>query len=397
MIKHFIFTSESVTEGHPDKLCDQISDAIVDRFLTHDPFARVRAECAVSSAIVFIAARFRSETTMDFAHVARKIIKQIGYDQEEFNEKICSILTAPKVLPIDPKMRFDERFLSDPEISRIPAKNQVTVFGFACDQTPAFLPMSIWVAHRLVRQLTAVRRLKVLPYLMPDGRVQVGVEYRDRRPTRIHSVTLVADQRDIRKPGIRTLRSDMMASVIEPVFAKLDIQPDDKTRININPEGPYQGGPPHHSGLTGRKNAVDTYGEYARHSGKALSGKDPIRIDRVGAYAARHAAKNIVASGLAAECEVLLSYSLGITQPVSLQVQTFGTGVIPEKDIAKLIQTHFDFRPAAIIRDFDLRNLPAQNSGRFYQRLASYGHFGRDDMELPWERTDRLERLKTFL
>ncbi|MGD8252590.1 MAG: methionine adenosyltransferase, partial [Desulfobacterales bacterium] len=339
MIQHFIFTSESVTEGHPDKLCDQISDAIVDRFLTHDPFARVRAECAVSSAIVFIAARFRSETTMDFAHVARKIIKQIGYEQEEFNEKICSILTAPKVLPIDLKMRFDERSLSDREISRIPAKNQVTVFGFACDQTPAFLPMSIWVAHQLVRQLTAVRRLKVLPYLMPDGRVQVGVEYRDRRPTRIHSVTLVADQRDIGKPGIRTLRSDMMASVIEPVFAKLDIQPDDKTRININPEGPYQGGPPHHSGLTGRKNAVDTYGEYARHSGKALSGKDPIRIDRIGAYAARHAAKNIVAAGLAAECEVLLSYSLGITQPVSLQVQTFGTGVIPEKDIAKLIQT----------------------------------------------------------
>lgn len=394
MIRHFIFTSESVTEGHPDKLCDQISDAIVDRFLTYDPYARIRAECAVSSAIVFIAARFRSDIKMDFAHVARKIIKHIGYDLEDFNEKICSILTAPKALPIDRKTRFDEHALSDRDISRIPARNQVTVFGFACDQTQAFLPMPIWLAHQLVRQLTAIRRLKVLPYLMPDGRVQVGVEYRDRRPSRIHSVTLVADQRDLRMPGIRKLRSDIIASVIEPVFAKEEIQPDDRTRINVNPDGPYQGGPPHHSGLTGRKNAVDTYGEYARHSGKALSGKDPIRIDRIGAYVARYAAKNVVAAGLAAECEVLLSYSLGITQPVSLQIQTFGTGTISEKEIAKRVQQHFDFRPAAIIRDFDLRNLPAQNSGRFYQRLAAYGHFGRRDLDLPWERTDRAELLK---
>ncbi|MGD9097210.1 MAG: methionine adenosyltransferase [Desulfobacterales bacterium] len=389
MIRNFIFTSESVTEGHPDKLCDQISDAIVDFFLNQDPLARVRAECAVSSAIVFIATRFRSKIKMDFSRIARKVIKRIGYEQEDFNDKICSILTTPNALPVDEKDLFNERELSDKAIGRIAARNQVTVFGFACNHTPTLMPYPIWLAHRLARQLTAVRRVKTLPYLMPDGKVQVGVEFKARQPKRIHSVTVTANQRDFKKPSLRKLRADIREQVVETVFADEPIQPDKRTKIIVNPDGPYFGGPTHHSGLTGRKNAIDTYGEFSRHSGKALSGKDPLRIDRIGAYAARHAAKNVVAAGLAAECEILLSYSIGTTQPVSLQVQTFGTGRIEDKRIARLIQDNFDFRLAAILRDFNLRHLPAMHAGRFYQTLAAYGHFGRTDLELPWEQTDR--------
>jgi len=393
MLRHFVFTSESVTEGHPDKLCDQISDAIVDQFLAQDPYARVRAECAVSSAIIFIAARFRTEVAMDFTRIARKLVKQIGYNQEGFNEKICSILTAPKANPIDEASRFDEHALSDEEIDRIAPKNQVTVFGYACDHTPAMLPLPIWLAHKLARQLTAVRRLNMLPYLMPDGKIQVGVEFRDRKPARIHSVTVTADQNRLDEPPLSKLRDDIREAVILPVFADEPIRPDRLTHLNVNPDGPFQGGPIHHSGLTGRKNAIDTYGEWARHSGKALSGKDPMRIDRIGAYAARHAAKNVVAADLAAECEVLLSYSVGVTEPVSLQVQTFGSGRIPDDAITSLVANHFDFRLAGILRAFDLRHLPAKHRGRFYQLLAAYGHFGRTDIELPWESTDRAEQV----
>ena len=397
MIKNFIFTSESVTEGHPDKLCDQISDAIVDYFLNQDPLARVRAECAVSSAIVFIAARFRSEVKTDFSRIARKVIKRIGYEHEDFNERICSILTTPNVLPVLPKDLFDEKTLTDKQIDKIPARNQVTVFGFACDHTPTLLPYPIWLAHRLARQLTAVRRIQALPYLMPDGKVQVGVEFKDRKPRRIHSVTITANQRELRKPTLKKLRTDIREHVVAPVFDEEPIRPDRRTKIIVNPEGPFFGGPTHHSGLTGRKNAIDTYGEFSRLSGKALSGKDPLRIDRIGAYAARHAAKNVVAADLATECEVLLSYSIGTTQPVSLQVQTFGTGRIGDKDIARRVRDSFDFRLAAILRDLNLRHLPAESGGRFYQELAAYGHFGRTDLDLPWERTDRAEALKTGL
>ncbi len=397
MIKNFIFTSESVTEGHPDKLCDQISDAIVDYFLNQDPLARVRAECAVSSAIVFIAVRFRSEVKTDFSRIARKVIKRIGYEHEDFNERICSILTTPNVLPVLPKDLFDEKTLTDKQIDKIPARNQVTVFGFACDHTPTLLPYPIWLAHRLARQLTAVRRIQALPYLMPDGKVQVGVEFKDRKPSRIHSVTITANQRELRRPSLKKLRTDIREHVVAPVFDEEPIRPDRRTKIIVNPEGPFFGGPTHHSGLTGRKNAIDTYGEFSRLSGKALSGKDPLRIDRIGAYAARHAAKNVVAAGLAAECEVLLSYSIGTTQPVSLQVQTFGTGLIDDKDIARRVRDSFDFRLAAILRDLNLRHLPAESGGRFYQELAAYGHFGRTDLDLPWERTDRVDALKTGL
>ena len=268
------------------------------------------------------------------------------------------------------------------------------MFGYACDHTAVMLPLPIWLAHKLARQLTAVRRLKILPYLMPDGKIQVGVEFRDRRPARIHSVTVTADQASLDTPPLEKLRQDIREAVILPVFEDEPIRPDRLTHLNLNPDGPFQGGPIHHSGLTGRKNAIDTYGEYSRHSGKALSGKDPMRIDRIGAYAARHAAKNVIAAGLAAECEVLLSYSIGVTEPVSLQVQTFGTGRISDDAITSLVAAHFDFRLAAILRNFDLRHLPAKHRGRFYQLLAAYGHFGRTDLELPWERTDYAEVIK---
>jgi S-adenosylmethionine synthetase len=390
-----MFNSESVTEGHPDKLCDQISDAIVDHFLKQDPYAQVRAECAISSAIIFIAARFASEAKVDFAYVARKVIKRIGYDQPDFNAQICSILSAPHALPIDKSTQFDEEKISEAEIKRIAAKNQVTLFGFACNQTPALMPLPIWLAHRLARQLSAVRREKKLKYLMPDGKVQVGVEYKDRRPTRIHGVTITASQQTPNKPGAKKLRQDILDTVIEPVFENEKIKLDDKTRIFVNPDGPYLGGPMHHSGLTGRKSAVDTYGEYARHSGDALSGKDPMRIDRVGAYAARYAAKNVVAAGLASECEVMLSYSIGLTEPVSLQVQTYGTGKVSDKKIVELLKANFEFRLAGILKQFNLRYMPSKHLNGFFQKLAAYGHVGRNDMELPWEQTDRAELLKT--
>jgi len=397
MIKHFMFTSESVTEGHPDKLCDQISDAVVDHFLIQDPFARVRAECAVSSAIMFIAARFSSTANVDFARLARKVIKRIGYAQPNFDPRTCSILTAPQARPLDESRRIDESELSESEIDRIPALNQVSVFGFACDQSPELMPLPIWLAHRLARRVTAVRREGILPYLMADGKAQVGVEYQDLKPSRVHSVTLEVHQKNPDKPGAKTLLKDIRELVVEPVFQDVDVRPDPKTRINVNPSGPYMGSPAHHSGLTGRKNAVDTYGEFARHSGKALSGKDPMRIDRVGAYAARYAAKNLVAAGLADSCEVMLSYSPGITRPVSIIVQTFGSGKLTNKDLAELVSRHFDFRPAGIVKQFELRHLPSRDARGFYQRLAAYGHFGRQpdaDGGFSWERTDLVEALK---
>jgi S-adenosylmethionine synthetase len=388
-----MFTSESVTEGHPDKLCDQISDAIVDHFLKQDPYARVRAECAVSSAIIFIAARFASSAKVDFAYLARKVIRKIGYDQPDFNDKICSILSAPQELKADKTSQFDEEKLTEKKIDKIAAKNQVTLFGFACDHTSVLMPLPIWLSNKLARQLTLVRREKVLPYLQPDGKVQVGVAFKDRKPKQIHSVTISTSQNDPGKPGSKKLHQDILERVINPVFKDESIRPDKRTRIFINPDGPYLGGPTHHSGLTGRKSAVDTYGEYARHSGDALSGKDPLRIDRVGAYAARYAAKNVVAAGLASECEIMLSYSIGLTRPVSLQVQTFGTGKIPESRIVKLLTDKFDFRLAGILKQFKLRQLPLQHLDGFFQKLAAYGHFGRTDMDLPWEATDRAEDL----
>lgn len=390
MKKNFMFTSESVTEGHPDKLCDQISDAIVDQFLEHDPFSRVIAECAVATSIVFIAARFISEGTVDFPAVARKVINQVGYDNASFSGKTCSIVTSLRELPADAYCCFDEKSLSDDEIEKITVKNQVTVFGFACNQTPAFMPLPIWLSHKLARKLTSVRLQKTLPFIAPDGKTQVGVEFRDRRPYRIHSIAVIASQNEQGEPALEQFRDDITEAVITPVFRDEAIRPDRSTRIFINPDGPFiTGGPSVHSGLTGRKNAIDTYGEYARHSGAALSGKDPLRIDRVGAYAARYAAKNVVAAGIADECEVQISYSIGIARPVSIQVETFGTGNISDEDIALLIEDNFDFRIAAIMRQFNLRYLPSTIKGGFYRKLAAYGHVGRMDIGLPWELTDK--------
>lgn len=398
MKKDFMFTSESVTEGHPDKLCDQISDAIVDQFLEHDPFSRVIAECAVATAIVFIAARFSSDATVDFPAIARNVINQTGYTGQSFNGRTCSIITSLRELPHDKTYFFNEKTISDTEVEKITVKNQATVFGFACNQTPAFMPLPIWFAHKLARRLTSVRLQKLVPDLAPDGKTQVGVEFRNRRPHRIHTITVIASQNKPEQPGLKQLRNEIMEGVIKPVFRDELIIPDNRTRIFINPDGPFiTGGPSVHSGLTGRKNAIDTYGEYSRHSGAALSGKDPSRIDRVGAYASRYAAKNVVAAGLADECEVQLSYTIGMSRPVSIQIETFGTGRIPDEDIALSVEKNFDFRIAAIIRQFNLRYLPSSIKGGFYRKLASYGHVGRMDIGLPWEITDKLSILNEKL
>ena len=399
MKKDFIFTSESVTEGHPDKLCDQISDAIVDRFLQQDPYSSIVAECAVSQSIVFIALVFSSTALIDAPNVARNIINQVGYDDETFSGRTCTALTSIKELPLAKELRFDETMLTEEEIDRITVRrNQVNAFGFACNQTPAFMPLPIWLAHKLARRLTSVRFRKQLPYLAPDGKTQVGVEYKKGRPHRIHSITIQVCQKNPSTGSIsdpKSLEDDIRETVIKPSFHGEEIRPDTNTRIFIQPEIPDIGcGPSMHSGLTGRKNAIDTYGEYARHSGAALSGKDPRRIDRIGAYAARYAAKNVVAAGLAEECEVQISYSIGLSHPVSIQVETFGTNTVTEARIVALLKEHFDFRPVGIMRQFKLRHLPGSIKGGFYRKLAAYGHVGRMDIGLPWEVTDKVITLK---
>jgi S-adenosylmethionine synthetase len=393
--RDFVFTSESVTEGHPDKLCDQISDTILDHFLRQDPFARVYTECAVASGVVFVAAQFASEATVDIPAAAREVIALVGYDRDDFNSKTCSIMTSLAAMPPENSPRIDEATLDDAAIERIPATHQATLFGFACTQTPALIPLPIWLAHKLARRLAAVRLTRQLPYLAPDGKTQVSVEFEDGRPHRIHGIALTAATYPELMPATGRFEADMRSAVIEAAFRDEPVLPDDATRVFINLGGPFHvGGPARHSGLTGRKTAVDTYGEYCRHSGAALSGKDPSRIDRVGAYAARYAAKNVVRAGLAAECELQLTYAIGLSRPVSVQVETFGTGTMPDADIAKLVERNFDFRPAAIVRQFNLRRQPALSRKGFYSRLAAYGHVGRMDIGLPWELTDKVGALR---
>jgi S-adenosylmethionine synthetase len=396
MPRGFVFNSESVTEGHPDKLCDQISDAVVDHLLAQDPCARVRAECAVSGAIVFLACRFRSTGNVDFARVARKVIARVGYNLPEFSPQTCNILTSPRALPPEDDAASADEAAAARKSCHEGRVNptQVTLFGYACADTPALLPYPIWLAHQLTQRLTKVRQSGEIRDLSPDAKVQAGIFYEDHLPRRIHSITVNAHIQKEAPADEKKLSRRIRERVIEPVLAPLALTIDTDSRITVNPEGFYQGGPVHHSGLTGRKNAIDTYGEFSRHSGKALSGKDPMRIDRCGAYAARHAAKNMVAAGLAGRCEIMLSYSIGRSEPVSVTLESFGTGSLPDDALLELVRRHFDFKLGSILDDFDLCHLPARRPDGFYQHLASYGHFGREELDLPWERLDRVEILK---
>lgn len=393
MSDDFVFSSESVTEGHPDKLCDQISDAIVDRFLHQDPRSRVAAECAVSTGILFIAAHFASEGSLDVPGLAREVVRDIGYEEDAFDARTCSIMTSLNELPL--AMRApDERHLDETQLDRLRAGDQVTVFGFACRHTPSLMPLPVALAHALARRLAGARREGALPWLGADCKTQVGVAFHERRPQRIHTVSVLATQCREGAPPLPELREAVRENVIRPVFAEQELEPDDATRILVNPDGEaLLGGPSRHSGLTGRKNGVDLYGEYARHSSAALSGKDPTRVDRLGAYAARHAAKNVVAAGLAEECEVQLSYTVGLAEPVSLQVLTYGTGQVPEGEISRRLREACDFRVGGILQAFDIRRLPAQRKGTFFRKLAAYGHVGREELDLPWERLDLLDAL----
>jgi S-adenosylmethionine synthetase len=391
MPSDMIFTSESVTAGHPDKLCDQISDATVDAFLREDAGARVVIECAVATGVVFLAARFTAEAVIDLPSLARSVIKDAGYLGPEFDARKCSILTSLTELPRDmrepPLAAFDGAMAED-----YPAQDQANVFGYACRETADLMPLPIALAHRLARGLDDLRRGGA-GWLAPDGKSQVSVEYRDNRPVRIHTVSLTATL----EPEARTdVVEDALRALIAESFTGDGLKPDADTVLRINAGSPYEsGGPARHAGLTGRKNGVDTYGEIARQSGAALSGKDPSRIDRIGAYAARHAAKNVVAAGLAERCEVHLAYAIGQTRPLSISAETFGTGRIADEIIAERLAEHLDFRPAAIAQRFSLRTRPAASGDRgFYRPLAVYGHFGRSDLDLPWEALNALDLLR---
>jgi S-adenosylmethionine synthetase len=395
MQKDYIFTSESVTRGHPDKLCDQISDAIVDRYLLQDPFASVVAESAVSAGVLFLAAQIASDATVDLAETARRVIAECGYEEGEFNASDCTIMTSLIDRRDGQHRPIDFSTLDDRGIDAIPARNQANGFGFACDETAQLMPAPIMLAHALARRLDEVAASGALPYLLPDGKTQVGIRYRDHRPAGIHSVSMVACQRRAEEPTGEQLRQDLLERVINPVLADSGLDRPGAADIHVNPDGPFVGGgPATHSGLTGRKNAIDTYGEYSRHGGAALSGKGPVRIDRVGAYAARHAAKNVVAAGLASRCEVQLTYSIGQARPVSVQVDTFGTAPVDEEEIVRRLLDVFDFRLGAIIRDYGLQQAPAQADRNFYRALACYGQVGRDDLALPWESTALCDALK---
>ena len=395
MSDDYIFTSESVTTGHPDKLCDQVSDAIVDHFLRQDPYSSIYAECAVSSGVMFIAARYASKARLDIPEIAREVIRGVAYSRKVFDADSCTIMTSFMDRTVTDYLPLDLDDMSEDEIDSITAKQQLTVFGYACDQTPAMMPLPIWLAHRLADVLDSPQLEKKLPYLSPDGMTQVGIQFREGKPNRIHSITLVASQKSDDAVTPQELHEELVKRVVTPVLKQEKFETDSSTQIFINPEGPLVGGGPAlHSGLTGRKTGIDTYGEYSRHSGAALSGKDPLRIDRVGAYAARYAAKNIVAAGLARECEVQLSYSIGSARPVSVRVRTFDTGELDDKTLTERLSSAIDFRLAAIVRDLQLQKLPSKRKGGFYQRLAVYGHMGRVDLDAPWELTDKANALK---
>ena len=410
--KRFLFTSESVTEGHPDKVCDQISDAILDEFLTKDKGSRVAAETTVTTGMALVCGEITSDCYVDIPAVVRNTIKNIGYAGAEgggFDYKNCAVLTSIDEQSTDIaggvnkalESRNNNADTSVSETENVGAGDQGIMFGFACDETPELMPLPISLAHKLAYRLAQVRKNGSLGYLRPDGKSQVTVEYVDGRPSRIDTIVLstqhdpeikgVSDNKEVQE----IIRQDLIEKVIEPVFEDCDIKPDENTKYLINPSGRFViGGPQGDAGLTGRKIIVDTYGGYSRHGGGAFSGKDPTKVDRSAAYAARYVAKNIVKAGLAQKCEVELGYAIGVAEPVSIMVDTFGTGVISDDEISALVHKNFDLRPAAIIKQFDLRGLPAKNGGKFYQLLAAYGHMGRTDIDVPWEHTDKADALK---
>ena len=410
--KNFLFTSESVTEGHPDKVCDQISDAILDEFLLKDNKSRVAAETTVTTGMALVCGEITSSCYVDIPQVVRNTIKGIGYDGENgggFDYKTCAVLTSIDEQSTDIaggvnkalESRNDNSDTSESETTDIGAGDQGIMFGYACNETPELMPLPISLAHKLSYRLSRIRKEGLVDYLRPDGKSQVTVEYVDGKPSRIHTV-LISTQHDPVIGNVSDnqkvqdiIKNDIKKLVIDYVFNGEAIKPDENTVILVNPSGRFViGGPQGDAGLTGRKIIVDTYGGYSRHGGGAFSGKDPTKVDRSAAYASRYVAKNIVKAGLAEKCEIELAYAIGVAEPISVLVDTFGTGKISDDDLSELVSKNFDLRPVAIINKFDLRNLPAKNGGKFYQKLAAYGHMGRTDIAVPWEETDKAEDLK---
>ncbi|MFN7899885.1 MAG: methionine adenosyltransferase [Synechococcaceae cyanobacterium] len=396
-MSRYVFTSESVTEGHPDKICDQVSDAVLDAVLSQDPASRVACETVVNTGLCLITGEITTNARVDFNQLVRGVIEGIGYSGARaggFDARSAAVLIALDQQSPDIAQGVDEAddHAGDP-LDKVGAGDQGIMFGFACDETPELMPLPISLAHRLARRLAEVRHQGLLGYLLPDGKTQVSVVYEDERPVAIDTILIstqhtaeidgISDEKAIRE----RISQDLWTHVVEPATADLELRPDqDSTRFLVNPTGKFVvGGPQGDAGLTGRKIIVDTYGGYARHGGGAFSGKDPTKVDRSAAYAARYVAKALVASGLARRIEVQLSYAIGVAKPVSILVESFGTGAISNADLTALVQEHFDLRPGAIIETFNLRQLPQQRGGRFYQDVAAYGHFGRSDLNLPWE------------